>query len=135
MVFDFIKDIPELSRLYRSCHEAELLIGVSPSLSATASRTAMESVVRLVYCSVVGKPIGPMTVFEMATDTRFEQYIDDFTILDAIHIVRKTGNVAVHDGSTTQEEALGSLEQLHYLVGEICIQMGAIEDYPVFSLE
>ena len=55
MVFDFIKDIPELSRLYRSCHEAELLIGVSPSLSATASRTAMESVVRLVYCSVVGK--------------------------------------------------------------------------------
>lgn len=135
MVFDFIKDIPELGRLYRSCREAELLVEVSPSLSAAASRTAMESVVKLVYYSVVGEPIVPMTVFEMATDSRFEQYIDDSTILDAIHIVRKTGNVAVHDGSTTQEEALGSLEQLHYLVGEICIQMGAIEDYPVFSLE
>lgn len=41
MVFDFIKDIPELSRLYRSCCEAEMLLEVSPSLSATASRTAM----------------------------------------------------------------------------------------------
>lgn len=134
MVFDFIKDIPELSRLYRSCCEAEMLVEASPSLSATASRTAMESIVRLVYYSVVGKPMMSMTTFEMATDPRFENYVDDSTILDAIHIVRKIGNVAVHDGTTTKEEALSSLEQLHYLVGEVCIQMGAIADYPVFVL-
>ena len=108
MVFDFIKDIPELSRLYRSCCEAEMLVEASPSLSATASRTAMESIVRLVYCSVVGKPMMSMTTFEMATDPRFENYVDDSTILDAIHIVRKIGNVAVHDGTTTKEEALSS---------------------------
>lgn len=135
MVFDFIKDIPELSRLYRSCCDAEMLLEASPSLSATASRTAMESIVRLVYCSVVGKPMMSMTTFEMATDPRFENYIDDSTILDAVHIVRKIGNVAVHDGTTTKEEALSSLEQLHYLVGEVCIQMGAIEDYPMFALD
>ena len=69
----------------------------------------------------------------MATDYRFIQYVNDQILLNSIHYIRKMGNVAVHEGVLSVDEALKVLEELHFLVGEICILMQVAPDYPEFE--
>ena len=87
----------------------------------------------MIYASLVGEGEPSRTVFEMATDVRFTNYLNDPMLLNTIHYIRKMGNVAVHDGALTQEESCKVLEELHFLTGEFCILLGLIEDYPAFA--
>ena len=131
MNFDFLKRYPDLKKLYTYCTEAEEFALSKPNISATSARKAMEFIVKMIYSSLVGQDYG-FTVFEMVTDVRFVNYVNDPTLINSIHYIRKMGNVAVHDGNLNQTEALKVLEELHFLVGEFCILLGLIDDYPEY---
>lgn len=129
MNFDYMRNAPGFTQLYTYCCEAEEFALLKPNISVTSARKAMEYVVKLLYGAAIDD-IGGKTVFEMATDYRFVSYIQDQILLNTIHYIRKMGNVAVHDGTLTSDEALKVLEELHFLVGEICILMQVAPDYP-----
>ena len=132
MNFDFLKPFPEFAQLYRDCTEAERALAISPNMCATAARRPMESLVRLIYRANVGDDTGK-TVFELLVDPQFEQHVGDETIIGAMHIIRQTGNAGTHgNAQVSLSRALDSLEQLHYLMGETCITLGLIDDYPSF---
>ena len=132
MNFDYLKNIPDLSKLYDYCSEAEEFVLTKPSISATSARKAMEYIVKMLYSSAIGDTYG-LTVFDMLDDYRFKDYLNDPILMNSIHYIRKMGNVAVHEGNLTKQESLKVLEQLHFLVGEFCINLGLTEDYPVFE--
>lgn len=132
MNFDYLQAHGDLKVLYQHCREAEALATLFPTSSAISSRKAMEFIVKLIYSSCIGTPAYSMTIFEMVTDQAFVDYIQDQTIINTIHIIRKMGNVAAHDGTLTVDEAVNVLEQLHFLVGETCILLGLEADYPEF---
>lgn len=129
--FDFLKEFSQLKKLYEYCEEAEDFVLSKPNISATSSRKAMEYMVKLIYVSLVGYDDGS-TVFEMLTDARFTDYVDDETLMSSFHFIRKMGNVAVHEGDLHSDDALYVLEELHFLVGEMAILLGLVTDYPEF---
>ena len=132
MNFDYMKNAPDFAQLYTYCCEAEEFALSKPNISVTSARKAMEYVVKLLYGAAIDDIRGK-TVFEMATDDRFIQYVNDQILLNSIHYIRKMGNVAVHEGVLSVDEALKVLEELHFLVGEICILMQVAPDYPEFE--
>lgn len=132
MNFDYMKNAPDFAQLYTYCCEAEEFALNKPNISVTSARKAMEYVVKLLYGAAIDDIRGK-TVFEMATDYRFIQYVNDQILLNSIHYIRKMGNVAVHEGALSADEALKVLEELHFLVGEICILMQVAPDYPEFE--
>lgn len=132
MNFDYLKAYPDMEKLYGYCSEAEEFVLYKPSISAASARKAMEFIVKMIYASLAGEDYCS-TVFEMITDERFVDYINDDTIINSMHYIRKMGNVAVHEGELTKEEALRILEELHFLVGEFCILLGLVKDYPVYE--
>ena len=132
MNFKFLQPVPKLKKLYDYCCEAEEFALLKPNISVTSARKAMEYVVKLLYGAAIDDIRGK-TVFEMATDYRFIQYVNDQILLNSIHYIRKMGNVAVHEGALSVDEALKVLEELHFLAGEICILMQVAPDYPGFD--
>ena len=95
MNFDYMKNAPDFAQLYTYCCEAEEFALSKPNISVTSARKAMEYVVKLLYGAAIDDIRGK-TVFEMATDYRFIQYVNDQILLNSIHYIRKMGNVAVH---------------------------------------
>ena len=132
MNFEYLKSFPDFSKLYDYCAEAEEFAVSKPNISATASRKAMEFIVKMIYISLSGQDYG-LTVFEMGTDPRLEDYVNDPTLVNTIHYIRKMGNVAVHEGDLKAWESVKVLESLHFLVGEFCILLGLVSDYPTFT--
>ena len=130
--FDFLKEVSELEKLYDHCRKAEQLAVPFPDLSCTSARAALEYIVNLIYASVICQDMSGMTLFEKVTDSAFVNYINDETILTAIHTVRKNGNSGAHGDTVTPLTACKTLEQLQYVIGEICVNMGAVKDYPPF---
>ncbi len=131
MNFDFLKPFPDLKKFHGYCAQAEEFVLSNPNVSATSARQAMEFIVKMIYLSLIGQDYG-LTVFEMVTDVRFTDYVGDETLINTIHYIRKMGNIAVHEGDITRDEAMDVLEQLQFLVGEFCILLGLIKDYPEF---
>lgn len=133
MNFTFLESLPGLTSFYDYCREAEQFARTHPDISITAARKGMEFVVKLLYGSAVNQQFGTMTTYDMLADPEFVSYVDDRTLLNAFHAIRKKGNVAVHQGGLGQEDALETLEQLHFLAGETAVFLGLVEDYPVFD--
>ena len=131
MNFAYLKNAPDFAQLYTYCCEAEDFALSKPNISVTSARKAMEFIVKMIY-SAVGGDIQGKTVFAMSTDYAFTSYLNDQILLNSIHFIRKMGNVAVHDGTLTSDEALKVLEELHFLVGEVCMLWQLIPDYPEF---
>lgn len=131
MNFDYLKKFPKLRKLWGYCSDAEQLVYTRPHLSGVSARQALEYLVKLVYASKIA-PAGELTLFDMLDDPRFINWIHDSYLLNSIHYVRKMGNTAVHQGNLTESEALKVLENLHFLVGEIMLIFGVVDDYPEF---
>lgn len=132
MNFDFLKGVTGLEKLYDHCSKAERLALSFPDLSCTSSRAALEFVVNLIYVSAIPQDTSGMTLFEKVTNPSFVNFINDETIITSIHTVRKNGNSGAHGDSVTPLIACKTLEQLQYVVGEVCVNMGAVKDYPPF---
>ncbi len=131
MNFTYLEKYPRMKKLYDYCKDAEQLALDFPTASAISARKAMEFIVKMIFSSLISYDMG-QTVFEMITDQRFIDYINDATLINSIHFIRKMGNVAAHDGSLTQDEALKVLEELHFITGEFIILLALEKDYPVF---
>lgn len=132
MNFDFLRETPELEALFERCNKAEQLAISFPDMSCASARTALEYIVALVYQSVIHQDASSQTLFERVTDPTFVEYINDETIISAIHTVRINGNCGAHGNTVTPAVACKTLEQLQYIIGEICMNLGVIKDYPVF---
>lgn len=133
MNFSFLEPIKELAPFYSYCQEAESFALSHPDISITASRKAMEYMVKLLYGSAISRDISGLTTFDMLADPDFVYYMDDRPLLDAFHLIRKKGNLAVHQGGMTQDDAVAVLEQLHYLAGETAIRLNLISGYSSFN--
>ena len=131
MNFNYLKKFPNLRKLTSFCNDAEQLVYSRPYLSGMSARQALEYLVKLVYAAKVA-PLDGLTMFDMLDDQRFIDWLGDSYVLNTIHYVRKMGNAAVHQGDLTSSEALSVLENLHFLVGEIMILFGVVEDYPEY---
>lgn len=132
MNFEYLKAFPDMKKLYAYCIEAEEFALCKPNISAASARRAVKFIVKTIFISLAGRDYG-LTVFEMISDVRFADYVGDPTLINSLHYIRKMGNVAVHEGDLREEEALKILEQLHFLVGEFCILLGLVEDYPTYE--
>ena len=130
MNFKFLQPFLKLRKLYEYCCEAEEFALTKPNISATSARKGMEFIVKMIYASLTGE--YGVSVFEMVTDQRFVNYVNDQILINSIHYIRKMGNVAVHQGDLKSEDSMKVLEELHFLVGEFCVLLGLIKDYPEF---
>lgn len=133
MNFSYLDAFPKFKKLQEYCEEADEFAVGKPNISATSARKAMEFIVKFIYFAEVSNVNNGFTVFEMMSDPLFKDYINDSTVLSTIHYIRKMGNAAAHDGNLNSEEGLRVLEELHFLVGEFCILLGLIDDYPEFT--
>ena len=131
MNFTYLSSFPRFKKLYEYCSEAEEFALSKPNISAASARKAMEFIVKLIYQAEIDNSYG-LTVFEMITDVRFQGFVGDESLINSIHFIRNMGNVAAHDASLTSDDALNTLDELHFLVGEFCIMLGLIKDYPQF---
>lgn len=133
MNFDFVRGVPGFSQLFGACDAAEQLALPFPAQSCASSRSALEYIVTLIYRSVADYDDAGKTLFEKMDDHRFIDYINDETIVSAMHTVRKNGNLGAHGERLSPQIACDTREQLHYIVGEVLINLNLIDDYPTFE--
>lgn len=133
MNFAYLENYSELSDLLSCCRECAWFARSHADISITAARKATEYIIKLMYGTRITPNIQGLTLFDMLTDYDFVDYIGNQALLDAIHLIRKKGNQAVHAGNMSTDEALVVLEKLHYVVGEICIKLGIMKQYPAFD--
>ena len=133
MNFDFLKQFPKLAPLYRACQAAEVLVPIAPAQSCGSARSALEFVVTLIYRSVNGSVCPAPTLFEMMCDPGFVGRVNDETLISAMHTVRKNGNLGAHGEEVGVRAACETLEQLQFIVGEFCMNLCIIDDYPEFT--
>ena len=133
MNFDFLQGRNHFKQLYKFCKEAEDFVYSYPEVSATASRKALETIVRSFYSAKYPRDrVESYSLFKLVQDNRFSSYVDDTTMSD-VHLIRGIGNSASHGEIITRQEALQSLEALYYIVNEIMVLFQIISSYPEFD--
>lgn len=133
MNFDYLENIDLLNDLYIFCNDAESFVLSRPDLSAGQSRKALEYLVKLVYQSRNNNVPQRSSLFELVSSEDFTNFINDASMLNALHYIRKVGNIAIHNDEVSQKEALFSLKQLHIFTGELLVKLDLIQTYPLFD--
>lgn len=131
--FDFLKEIPALSRLYSFCNAAEECLYFDPVTSAINSRRALENLVEVTAYLKDIEFARRANLLAKLRDEDFVAFIDNERVLSAMHYVRMAGNVAVHQDSATKAEAMLSLENIFNAIGYVLSKIGVIADYPLFD--
>jgi len=133
MNFNYLKKIDSLNDLYLFCKDAESFVLSRPDLSAGQSRKALEYLVKLVY--QLRNDTVPLrsSLFELVSSEDFTNFVNDASMMSALHYIRKVGNIAIHNEEVSQKEALLSLKQLHIFAGELLIKLDLIKAYPLFD--
>lgn len=106
---------------------------MAPAQSCGSARTALEFIVTLIYQAASGGSYITPSLFEMMNDSAFVNRINDEGLLTAMHTVQKNGNRGAHGDSVSVQTACETLKQLQFVVGEFCLNLGIINDYPVFA--
>lgn len=132
MNFEFIKPFRQLAPLYQACAAAEALVPVAPAQSCGSARSALEFIVRFIFDAVGPESDVSPTLFEMMSSGAFTSYVNDEGLITAMHVVRKNGNCGAHGEIVSAQTACETLEQLQFVVGEFCLNLGIIKDYPMF---
>ena len=133
MNFDYMQKIGALKDLYIFCKDAESFVISRPDLSAGLSRKALEYLVKLVYRLRNDNIPQRSSLFELVSSEDFTSFINDASMLNALHYIRKVGNIAIHNYEVSQKEALFSLKQLYIFAGELLIKLEFIISYPLFD--
>lgn len=132
MNFSFLQDLNGMAMLYDCCAQAENFAIEYPNISLAQSRKAMEFTVKLMYTSLVGKT-AEMTVYDILSDPTFLAAVQNNTLIERCHSIRKLGNKSLHDeGIMTKTEAMDAVAALHTVVGMGCVLLGLIRSYPAF---
>lgn len=133
MNFDYLNNIDKMEDLQMFCKDAESFVLSRPDLSAAQSRKALEYLVKLVY-QVRNDSIPQRgSLFELVSSEDFTNFINDASMLNALHYIRKVGNIAVHNEEVSQREAMLSLKQLHIFTGELLVKLDLVKSYPLFD--
>lgn len=103
--FDFLKHLGMIHPFYVFCSDAEEYAASKPDISGASARKAIEYIVRLMYTAAIQTEANQLTVYDMLCSPDFVIYLDDRTLLNAIHFIRRKGNIAVHQGGLTEKEA------------------------------
>ncbi len=133
MNFDYLKNIDSLNDLYLFCKDAESFVLSRPDLSAGQSRKALEYLVKLVYQLRNDYVPQRSSLFELVSSEDFTNFINDASMLNALHYIRKLGNNAIHNDEVSQKEALLSLKQLYTFTGELLVKLDLTKSYPSFD--
>ena len=134
MNFEFLKSLKRLSNLYIPCKDAEELVVSKPYLSMTASRKSAEALARYIYLNAYKHESESLGFADILTDYTVKEYINNRDVLDALHNIRKNGNSAVHgNDEKTSDQAIESLANLHFAIGEIAKEERLIDSYPQFT--
>jgi type I restriction enzyme, R subunit len=133
MNFDFLINIKKLEEFYLFCKDAESFVLSRSDISATQSRKALEFLVKLVFQLRNNQIPQRSSLFELVSSQDFANFINDASMLSAIHYIRKVGNIAIHNEEVSQKEAIQSLKHLHIFTGELLVKLGLISSYPMFD--
>ncbi|MBR6965633.1 MAG: hypothetical protein IKH81_00925 [Clostridia bacterium] len=133
MNFDFLSPLTIIRPFFVFCRDAEVYALSKPDISCASAQKAIEYIVRLMYTAAIQTEANQLTVYDMLCSPDFVIYLDDRTLLNAIYLIRRKGNLAVHQGGLTESDAREVVEQLHYVAGEVCIFLGLLADYPSFD--
>jgi len=132
MNFEYLKNNNDFEKLYELCNNAESLVFDLPNLSIASARKAIEYVVKFIYPTYLKTFTYDMTLLDMINDTKFKDFLNDDQLLNSIHYIRKMGNIAVHEDSLNTTDAINVLEELHFVISELCILFEIISDYENF---
>ena len=133
MNFDYLENIDSLKDLYLFCKDAECFALSRPDLSAGKSRKALEYLVKLVYQSRNNNIPQRSSLFELVSSEDFTNFVNDASMLNALHYIRKVGNIAIHNEEVSPKEALFSLKQLYLFTGELLVKLDFIQSFPLFD--
>jgi len=131
--FEYIKDIEGFKDVFLLLQDAEAFVLSRPNLSAIQSRKVLEYLVKLIHQMKIGYVPQNGTLFELISSQDFVDYINDSSMINALHYIKKVGNIAAHELEVNQREAILSLKQLHIFIGELLIKLNLIYSYPLFD--
>ena len=132
MNFNYLNNKKGFEDLYNLCCDAENLVFDKPNLSAISSRKAIEYVVRFIYVAYLKTFTQDMILIDMINDSKFKDFINDDQLINSIHYIRKMGNIAAHENTLNTNDAIRVLEELHFVISELCILFEVITDYDDF---
>ncbi len=132
MNFDFLKDLNDFKNLYSYCHQAEISLYETPSLSAVSCRNALESLVKSFYVIKYGSYPENATLFQLVRDGCFASYLDD-SLLANIHYIRRIGNDGAHGENLDRKYAVSCLHALHETIKGIFSFLGIDIGNPTFD--
>lgn len=132
MNFNYLNNKKGFEDLYNLCCDAENLVFDKPNLSAISSRKAIEYVVRFIYVAYLKTFTQDMMLIDMINDSKFKDFINDDQLINSIHYIRKMGNIAAHENTLNTNDAIRVLEELHFVISELCILFEVITDYDDF---
>ena len=99
MNFDYLKDITELSTLYRYCDSAERNQYADPDVAALNARRALEWMTRAIFTMKNEEIPDRFSLFDMVTSPTFTEFVNDDRLMMAVHYIRKIGNAGAHIGN------------------------------------
>lgn len=112
--FDFLLNDPQFEPFAEAAVSAERVLSISPSLCATACRTALEFAVKWVYSvdASLQKPYEDKLVTLISTEN-FKDLLP-YGMMQKLDYLRKVGNNATHNTkSVSRDQAILSLQNLH----------------------
>ena len=138
--FDFIKTVPETEELQEYCKQAERTAQISPKLSVMNCRWALEwMVIQLLQMKNVS--CDGLSLSQMIDHEEFRMFIGaDPIFWRDIKYVRTMGNRGAHieqdpTKRITQQQALYTLIDLHYVLGYILQSLRLVNRIKPFDRE
>lgn len=137
MNFDFLEGVSAFERIKPHCDNAEDLVISQPDSSMFQSRKSAEGIAKYIYIYLYAHEVDNMQFIEILNDDRVSSWLGRGRLRETFHLLRRQGNVAVHDteATITSEEAIKNVERLHYIAGETAKRMGLISKYPSFNAQ
>lgn len=132
--FDYLKDREGVKHLYELCCEVECRQASDPGTSVLYARNVLDWIVQAIYrLEDLGDAEGK-SLFELMNNDRFVRYINDASMMQSLHYIRKIGNIGAHNPSNVKRnESYFVLRQLHGAVGAVLMKFGLISSFPDFD--
>ena len=136
MNFDYLKDIPELSTLYRYCDAAERNQYADPEVSALNARRALEWMARAILTLKNVEIPERFHLFDMVTSPEFTEFVNDDRLMMAVHYIRKIGNSGAHIGPPVKrKESFFAVLNIYNFVGAVLQKLRVVDNLVPFDKE
>jgi len=115
--FDFLKSDPQFTSFAEMAIKAEMVLPISPALSATGCRAALEHAVKWMYSIdkslTIPSEKNLATLITLMSAEAFKKLLPE-NLLPKLQYIRKIGNNGTHNpDSVTTEQVTLALENLH----------------------